>query len=245
MPFIKLSFPYFLTDLFNKSVKKYGKDNFINGILEFCDYDCVLEKEKEWIFKMNTISPLGYNLTFGGEGCVGYKHTTETMKKLVGRKMRQESKLKMSIAKKGKKINYKKIINQNTKDKISFTLTDFEKKNRILELYENGKSINEIKILLKCSSKTIIKSIKNNFDKRSWCYYRENKLKDETKKKLSDSHLKLGENKRKEIEKLYIIGKTYKEIIKELNCSPSTISRIVKNNKLKKTNHVEHYHSGY
>lgn len=213
--------------LFKKAVKKYGKNNFVNGILEFCEYDEIFKKEKEWIYNLNTKAPIGYNLTMGGEGCIGYKHTPETMNKLIGRKISTESKKKMSLAKKGKKINYKKIISQDTKNKISMTLTNFEKRDQIIQLYENGKSVNDIKNILKCSTKTITKSIKN-FNKRSWCFYNDNKLSEETKKKLSISHLKLGENKREVIRTLYLNGKTYKDIRNEVKCSPNTISSVIK-----------------
>ncbi len=65
-----------------RAIKKYGRENFINGIIEFCSVDSIKEKEKFWINKLNTKAPYGYNLTEGGDGLFGYKHTQETKRKI-------------------------------------------------------------------------------------------------------------------------------------------------------------------
>lgn len=62
-----------------KAIKKYGKDFFINGILEFCKPNNIFEKEIEWIEKLKTYGK-GYNLTKGGDGCLGLKHSIESRK---------------------------------------------------------------------------------------------------------------------------------------------------------------------
>lgn len=47
------------------AIHKYGEDNFSFEVIEWReDYS---EAEKEWIKKLNTVSPNGYNLTEGGE----------------------------------------------------------------------------------------------------------------------------------------------------------------------------------
>jgi len=54
--------------LLKKAIKKYGKENFIKEILEYCESSDVLdEREKFWIEELNSIN-LGYNLTTGGTG---------------------------------------------------------------------------------------------------------------------------------------------------------------------------------
>lgn len=52
------------------AINKYGKENFIREILEWCeDKDTLNEKEKYWISKFDsTNSDTGYNLTSGGNG---------------------------------------------------------------------------------------------------------------------------------------------------------------------------------
>ena len=62
------------------AVNKYGPHNFDFILLEKCD--SVLEMKRRevfWISKLNTTSPNGYNLTYGGEGLVA---TNEIKKKI-------------------------------------------------------------------------------------------------------------------------------------------------------------------
>lgn len=80
--------------LLTRAFKKYGKENFVCVLLESVDTKEDLDaRETYWINKLNSRDKLiGYNITAGGEGTVGYKHT-------------EEAKKKMSIAKKGQTIN--------------------------------------------------------------------------------------------------------------------------------------------
>lgn len=149
---------HFLT----KSIKKYGKKNFINGIIEFCNETNFLQREKYWIKEYNTMTPNGYNLTEGGEGSIGYKHTLENIELFKNRKYSEESRKKMSLAKLGKKSSYTIKHTEETKNKISKALSDknIEKKDEILKLYKDGKSYKEICEMLKCCSK----SVRKNFE---------------------------------------------------------------------------------
>lgn len=83
---------------FYNSIKKYGIDNFIIGIIEECDVFLLYEREKFYIKKYNTYKN-GLNSTLGGEGASGWKHTEETRKKLGninrGRKLTEEHKEKL------------------------------------------------------------------------------------------------------------------------------------------------------
>lgn len=53
-----------------KSWNKYGADNFKFYIIEKCILEELNEKEKSWISYYNT-KEAGYNLTYGGDGCMG------------------------------------------------------------------------------------------------------------------------------------------------------------------------------
>ena len=69
------------------AIDKYGWENFTVEILEVCPVEMLNEREKFWIAALNSKSPNGYNLTDGGDGQVGCT---------------QETRAKMSAAKKGK-----------------------------------------------------------------------------------------------------------------------------------------------
>lgn len=66
----------------HKSIAKYGVDNFWFRCIDFeLSEDKVLEQERYWIQLFDTTNPVkGYNLTLGGEGKSGYKHTDKTRK---------------------------------------------------------------------------------------------------------------------------------------------------------------------
>lgn len=85
---------------FHRAIKKYGKDNFIYGIIEECDYDIINEKEMFWIKAYDTFKN-GYNSDTGGKN---------------GRLVSEETKRKMSKMQKGKN---KKPLTEETKRKLS------------------------------------------------------------------------------------------------------------------------------
>lgn len=121
-----------------RSIKEHGKENFTKEIVEFSDREHILEKEAEWIAKLDCIFPKGYNLTVGGIGSPGRICTEETRDKL--RKSREgttassETREKMRKSHKGKtiskeaierwKISHKDFMwSQEVKDKISLAAT--------------------------------------------------------------------------------------------------------------------------
>ena len=64
-----------------QAINKYGIDNFKKEIICYCNNEEELkEMEKYHIKKEGTFSK-GYNLTLGGEGILGYKHTEDSIKK--------------------------------------------------------------------------------------------------------------------------------------------------------------------
>ena len=74
------------------AIRKYGIENFIFETLFHCiSKNNMDQKEKETIKAMNSKRPRGYNLTNGGEGSFGYKHT-------------EKAKTRISVAHKGRKM---------------------------------------------------------------------------------------------------------------------------------------------
>ena len=103
---------------FHRTIRKYGWDNFLWILLEqgVTDFELLKELERYWIKEFDTFYN-GYNLTEGGRGRFGCKHTEETRKKLSkakkGHIVTEETRKKMSETHKGKKPS------EETKRKIS------------------------------------------------------------------------------------------------------------------------------
>lgn len=66
--------------ILKRAINKYGVDNFEKTILEFCPTQEILNtSEIYWIDKLNSMAPIGYNLTLGGGGVSGYKLTPKQL----------------------------------------------------------------------------------------------------------------------------------------------------------------------
>lgn len=127
--------------IIKKAINKYGIENFDIFIIEEIENKLLNEREIYWINKLNTVIPNGYNLTKGGGGVSGYKHSDEYCKNLsinsiggnnnfYGKKHTFESKLIISLKSKNKiPWNKGKNMSKSTKNKI---------KNRIREKWKNG-----------------------------------------------------------------------------------------------------------
>jgi len=92
---------------FHNALKKYGDEKFNWSVIESCENKEELdEMEFHYIKQYNTISPNGYNLTYGGEGSHGRKLSNETIEKirksLKGKKRSKESIEKQSKAQLGR-----------------------------------------------------------------------------------------------------------------------------------------------
>ena len=72
---------YHFNDYLQNSWIKYGADNFKFYILDKCALEELNEKEKYWIADYNT-KEAGYNLTYGGDGCVGKACSEKTKQKI-------------------------------------------------------------------------------------------------------------------------------------------------------------------
>jgi len=58
--------------VFDRAIKKYGRDSFDFGVLQRCSSRAELnEAEREWIKRIGSVSPAGYNIAHGGGGCSG------------------------------------------------------------------------------------------------------------------------------------------------------------------------------
>ena len=95
------------------AIAKYGWESFTVKVLKVCPVEMLNEREMYWIKKLNSKAPNGYNLTDGGDGCIGYKHTAESLAKISatskgrpswnkGNKMSDEQKAKISASEKGR-----------------------------------------------------------------------------------------------------------------------------------------------
>ena len=62
----------------HKSINKHGAENFSIELLEDVADELLNDREVYWIAKYNSVIPNGYNMTAGGGGVSGYRHTEVT-----------------------------------------------------------------------------------------------------------------------------------------------------------------------
>jgi len=167
----KLNDNYFGSGVYLKRIiKKYGRENFDFAILENCSRQNILQKENEWIKKLNCRFPNGYNLTDGGLGSPGRIISEETRQKkrlsMLGKTHSEETKRKMSESHKGK------IISKESIEKWK-------------ESHKGFKWPDEVKKKLSNAAKRNLTNPQNNpmYGK---------KHSEETKHKMSESHKKRG-----------------------------------------------------
>lgn len=98
---------------FHNALRKYDFDWMV---LEECESKSELDKKECQYIKQYNTNKNGYNLTTGGEGSFGFKHSEKTKKKMsekaklrkpnfLGKKHTDKTKKKISESKKGKKIH--------------------------------------------------------------------------------------------------------------------------------------------
>ena len=92
------------------SYNKYGKENFIFEVIEYCEKEKLISKEDYWCKKLNVNDPkIGYNLAITHDSIGFYKHSDETKKKMSnsskGKKKSKEAVEKMRISLKGRKFS--------------------------------------------------------------------------------------------------------------------------------------------
>lgn len=166
----------------HRSMAKYGEENFTLEIIDFADtYDELKEKEKYWIKQYNsTDRNIGYNLTEGGDGTFGRKHSEETKEKIrqkaLGRKASEETKRKMSESKKGivseKKRDHIQSMIEMGKKKVIAKFTRTDESGLLLEITKEFNSMIECAEFFKISKDTVTKYCKseNHYCKKCTAY---------------------------------------------------------------------------
>lgn len=123
------------------AIRKYGSEHFVISILQI-EKDLSVARdflEQQHITNTNThyLSGTGYNMTLGGEGTMGHKHSAETKAKMskshTGIKQSSEAKAKLSEQRMGSKNpNYGKQCSKKEKE---------ERRSKNIEFYNtNGKA---------------------------------------------------------------------------------------------------------
>lgn len=88
----------------HKAIRKYGKENFLVELLDFCNsWEELEEREKYYISEYKSLQDeFGYNMTEGGDGTIGRYVTMETRDKIrqkaIGREVSNETRMKLSEA---------------------------------------------------------------------------------------------------------------------------------------------------
>ena len=147
-----------------RSWNKNNENNFDFKIIELCDVASLSEREIFFIKFFNTRDrKFGYNLTDGGEGMRGYKHTEETKlyisKIQTGKKRSAESLEKLSNSMKGRiPKNIDILLNYNKN--ISKSILCFDKNGELIEEY---KSIQECGRILNIPATNIVKCLNGIF----------------------------------------------------------------------------------
>jgi group I intron endonuclease len=147
--------------LFYRAIKKYRWENFTHEILcERLNKEMACEMEIMFIAKYKSTNPkYGYNLVSGGNVTTGYKHSDETKMKMskarkgkvppmLGKNHSEETKRKMSESAKGHKNSLGLVHTDEVKRKISKInskkVSQYTKKNEYIKTYSSMKEATEI-----------------------------------------------------------------------------------------------------
>ena len=105
--------------LLYEAMREFGFENFSISVLEHGEDDSIrYEREKYYIDKLNTMNPdIGYNMTIGGTGTIGYEFTEEDKKKVSLAGMRRKPTKKM--IERMRNLHLGKKLSEETKKKIS------------------------------------------------------------------------------------------------------------------------------
>ena len=91
---------------FHRAIRKHGESEFDICVIESCDDEQSGEREKFWIAHHRSF-PDGYNMTVGGDGVIGRKHTPEARakisKNLRGRIVSEQTREKIRQTRLGKR----------------------------------------------------------------------------------------------------------------------------------------------
>lgn len=96
--------------LLKNAIRKYGRDNFIFGILEYIKFDEWQEKEKFWIKELESHTSMwGYNQTWGGDGTLGLIWNDNQRKLLKKRMEDPQERFKLGAGNRGRKQSQEEI----------------------------------------------------------------------------------------------------------------------------------------
>ena len=139
----------------HRSMAKYGEENFTLEIIDFADtYDELKEKEKYWIKQYNsTDRTIGYNLTEGGDGTFGKKHSEETKKRM--------SESRTGIVSEKKKKHIESMIELGKKRVIAEFITIDNETNQEIESCKEFNSMKECAKYFNISKDTVTKYCKS------------------------------------------------------------------------------------
>ena len=103
------------------AIRKYGSENFKVELLTRCELYELDEKEREWIQKLNSMFPNGYNLTIGGKTFAQkYDETKWNI-----------SDIRLLFVDTSKKSNWRNLSKSNeTKEKIKTKVNEWRQKNK-------------------------------------------------------------------------------------------------------------------
>ncbi len=169
--------------ILKRAIFKYGIENFEKKILEHIDILIWREKEILWIKRKNShVSKGGYNLTFGGDGTLGFKMSEETKKKLsvIAKNRPLQTRQKISKSLTGR------VVSEETKNKISKSVKANPKIRLAAKIAFLGKTHTKEtreKIGIKHRGKILSEETKNKLKEINLG----KKMSDETKKKISIS----------------------------------------------------------
>jgi len=163
--------------LVHKSINKYGKKNFTFEVIEECSSEALgLDREKFWIdfYKTNVLkygSVFGYNLTEGGDGSSGFKHSKSARAKMSrdrkGTRLGEENTFfGKHHSEKSKKLisenNMGKKHTQEAKDKISASMKGKKKSKYEMKVPRHGEYSSSAKLTW-----TEVKQIREKFSNKS------------------------------------------------------------------------------
>lgn len=90
----------------SQAIRKHGKDAFdvstVASALPGSSIEALFNLERAVIAQERTKCPVGYNMTDGGDGTIGYVYTPEQCAARARRKHSAETRAKMSAARKGR-----------------------------------------------------------------------------------------------------------------------------------------------
>ena len=174
-----------------KAEKKYGIENFTKDYLAFCDTEERLNWFEKFYIKKFNARQVGYNLTDGGDGHLGFIMTEETKQKISeakkGKTPSEETKQKLSEAKKGKTLSeeHKQKISEAIKKRLVEKGVPFKSKHQSEETKQ--------KISDAMKGKTFSKEHKQKISEAK----KGKTLSEETKQKISDAMKAWNKRKKK------------------------------------------------